>query len=288
MNNNSLIKSTPFFVVTVFFIEFLVGWILLQILKPAGDSIYHYFGAVYGLVALIGGSYGIAVSKRWGGARSSLGRTIVYLSVGLLLAEFGQLVFSYYNIVLHEAAPYPSIADIGFFGNVPFYIIAAMSLYSVVGLNRKSSNNALKYLAMVIVPPAILFSSYWIFLREYSTEGLSKLNVFLDFGYPIGQAAYISISLVILVSVTGALGGMMRPRVWMLLLAFIAQYVADFNFLYQSYHGTWSLAGYGDLLYLLAYYLMAVSLIYLSLPVSNSVTSNVNAQSVVPLESNNG
>ena len=266
MKQNSLFRSLPFFIVTVFFIEFVVGWSIIQLIDSP-EELNYYFGAVYGLVALIGGVYGVKVSKKWGGAKSSLGRTVLYLSLGLLFAEFGQLVFSYYNIFLSEPAPYPSVADIGFFGNVPLYILATMSLYSVVGLKRKASNNALKFIAIAIVPPAMLFSSYWIFLREYSTEGLSKLNVFLDFGYPIGQALYISIALVILVSVSGALGGVMRPRIWMLFLAFIAQYVADFNFLYQVYHETWQNGAYGDLLYVIAYYLMAVSLIYLSMPI---------------------
>ena len=269
MNKDSLFKSTPFFIVTVFFIEFVLGWGIIQLIDAPQDLNY-FFGAVYGLVALIGGIYGLSVAKRWGGFKSTLGRTISYLSIGLLLAEFGQLVFSYYNIFLHEPAPYPSVADIGFFGNIPLYILAALSLYVVMGLRRKSSKKALKYSALLVVPPAILFSSYWFFLRSYSTEGLTKLNVILDFGYPIGQAIYISIALVILVSISGVLGGIMRPRIWVLLAAFVAQYIADFNFLYQVYHETWANGGYGDLLYLVAYYLMAVSLIYLSLPISPS------------------
>jgi len=62
---------------------------------------------------------------------------------------------------------------------------------------------------------------------------MSNLVVFLDFGYPLGQAVYVSLALVVLLSLGKFLGGVMKRPVLLLLLAFILQYAADFNFLYS-------------------------------------------------------
>ncbi|NDC31981.1 MAG: hypothetical protein EBZ58_13855, partial [Bacteroidetes bacterium] len=66
------------------------------------------FGATYGLMALLGAIFGLLNANKWGGRKSALGLTIIFLSVGLLFAEFGQLVFSYYNIIKSVEVPYPS------------------------------------------------------------------------------------------------------------------------------------------------------------------------------------
>ena len=44
---------------------------------------------------------------------------------------------------------------------------------------------------------------------------------------------------------------------------FFAQYLADYNFLFQNSRGTWYNGGYGDYLYLLAYFLMSIGIIQL-------------------------
>ena len=83
----------------------------------------------------------------------------------------------------------------------------------------------------------------------------------LDFGYPFGQAIYVSIAILTLSLSKGLLGGLMKNKIFFLLSALIVQYIADFNFLYQAIQGTWVNGGYGDLIYMTAYFLLAMSLL---------------------------
>ena len=59
------------------------------------------------------------------------------------------------------------------------------------------------------------------------------------------------------------LGGIMKNRILFILFAFFAQYLADYNFLFQNSRGTWYNGGYGDYLYLAAYFLMTFGIIQL-------------------------
>jgi hypothetical protein len=60
------------------------------------------------------------------------------------------------------------------------------------------------------------------------------------------------------------LGGAMRTPMLLFIVALVAQYVAEFTFLYQSLNGLFVGGGLADYLYLTSYFLMAVSLIQLA------------------------
>lgn len=254
-------KNTPFIFAVLLFMTLSAWWLALAFLSQPEDFSRYVFGASYGLMALFGGLYGIFTAKKWGAFKSSLGRAILFLAAGLLMAEFGQIVFSYYNIVQKELIPYPSLADIGFFGSIPMYILGAFSLSKVLNVSSLIKKDPLKLVVGVLVPLALLAVTYTLFLKGYTFSEMSKLIVFLDFGYPLGEVIYVSLALVTLLCVSRLLGGTMKKPLTILLCAFIAQYIAEFNFLYQNSHETWINGGYGDYLYLIAYFVMTISLI---------------------------
>ena len=109
----------------------------------------------------------------------------------------------------------------------------------------------------------MLIFSYFFFLRDYQFDWSNPLKIFLDFGYPLGQAIYVSIAILTYVLSKGVLGGVMKPKILFLVFALIIQYLADYNFLLQAANSTWQNGGYGDLIYLIAYLLMALSLLQL-------------------------
>lgn len=242
-------------------------------LTPHTDETAAVWGAAYGLTALVGGAYGLYAARGWGYFRSHIGRAIMLLSLGLLFDEFGQLAFSYYNVVEKVAVPYPSIADIGFFGAVPLYILGAFFLLRGLGVGAALKRSPIKLVIGVLVPMIVLGVSYWLFLKDYDASEKDTMTVFLDFAYPLGQATYVSLALVTLISIGRQLGGVMRMPIFLLLFAFILQYAADFNFLYQATQGTWGVSGYGDFLYLSAYFVMGASLISLSRGLSKGFTA---------------
>ena len=105
--------------------------------------------------------------------------------------------------------------------------------------------------------------SYSFFLRDYQFDWSNKLKVFLDFGYPFGQAIYVSIAIMALILCKNVLGGIMKKPLTFMLLALVVQYFCDFMFLYQANAGTWYVGGVNDYMYFVSYFLMTISLIYI-------------------------
>lgn len=246
-----------------FFVLISIWWVIL-FLSGVKEGFENYlFGASYGLICIWGGLTGLfVVAPKWGGFKSLMGQAISVLSLGLLTQEFGQLVFSYYNIFLDVPVPYPSVADVGFFGTIPFYIYGIFLISKLAGV-RFSLKKFRNQILALIIPTGMLVITYTIFLRGYEFDFSNPLKIFLDFGYPFGEAIYISIAILAYGLTRNFLGGLMRSKILFLIAAFVLQYVAEFNFLWQSNNNTWLNGGYGDYLYFLAYFTMTIGIIQL-------------------------
>ena len=186
----------------------------------------------------------------------------MFLSLGLLLQGFGQATFSFYTTILHVEIPYPSISDIGYFGSVIFYTAGIAMLAKVSEMTYRLKEKTGKILVLVL-PIIVLATSYSFFLRNYEFDWSAPLRIFLDFGYPLGEAIYVSIALLCLVLTWNLLGGVMRRSFILIMIALCAQYVAEFNFLFRASNSTWINGGYGDFLYLFSYFLMTLALIHI-------------------------
>lgn len=225
--------------------------------------LYSYFGIFYGIVALWGGIWGIFISRQWGGFRSLMGRAILMFSIGLLLQEFGQCAYTFYIFVLNVDVPYPSIGDIGFFGTIPFYIYGAYLLAKVAGVKVSLRSYSSK-LQAIIIPLIMLFLAYGLFVQHYglSSVDFSKpLETFLNFGYPFGQAIYLSIAILTFSLTRNILGGIMKSKILFIIVAFGAQFFADYAFIFFS--DNYFPGSILDYLYAGAYFLMAVGIFQL-------------------------
>jgi len=243
----------------IIFAIFTVWWIFLQFIPK--ESIYHQvFGETYGILAFWGAISGFLVAKKWGGLKSVLGKAIILLSIGLLAQEFGQLAYAYYIYVLNIDIPYPSLGDIGFFGTIPFYIAAAYLIANASGvkLTKGSFQNKIQ---AIVIPLLMLGIGYILFLKGYEFDFSNPLKIFLDFGYPLGQAIYISIGILTYSLTRNMLGGIMKGKILFFIIAFSSQFLADYIFLYfqdQYYNGSFI-----DFMYLVAYFIMAIAIIQL-------------------------
>jgi len=257
-------KKFPSIINFILFGVLTVWWIVLFFMdKNANVGHNLIWGVSYQAVAVWGAFWGLFISRTWGGLKSVMGQAIIFFSLGLLLQAFGQSIFSYYNLVLGVDMPYPSISDIGFFGSIPLYIYAVLLLGRASGVAISLRSVKSKIVALLI-PAAILSMSYLFFLKGYEFDWSNPLRVFLDFGYPIGQALYISVAILVFVLSKNLLGGIMREKIIFVLGALFVQYFADYNFLYQALQGTWVNGGYGDFIYLIAYFFMSYSVIRLA------------------------
>lgn len=262
----NLLKKDRFAQIATSAFVLLSGWwVIIHVTTDDASSTHLLFGAVYGTtMSLYGGLLGLWIARSWGGLRSYMGKAITFLSLGLIAQFFGQVVFSYYNIVLHVDIPYPSLADVGYFGNIPLYLYGVIMIAKSAGVDvsmRKFGSQ----LQAVVVPVAMIALTYVSFLQEYTFASKTPMTVLLDFGYPLGQSLYVSVAVLTWSLTYRILGGVMRANIMMVLIALLAQYLADYNFLLQTIHGTWINGGYGDYLYLVAYYLMTLALIHMSM-----------------------
>ena len=243
-----------------------IWWIVLHPFTPSdAESIVYQryiWGSLYQLIALWGAICGIIIARLWGANRSVIGRAIIAFSLGLLLQNLGQTVYSYYNLFAHIQAPYPSLGDIGYFGSIFAYLYGAYLLAKASGVRVSLLSYHSKLIA-ILFPLVMLWLSYFLFLRTYEFDWSQPIKIFLDFGYPLGQACYVSVAILTLLLSRNILGGMMRGPILAILIALIVQYLSDFNFLYQANQGAWYVGGYGDELYALSYFLMSIALMYI-------------------------
>lgn len=262
----SIIRDTRAKISILFFVIVTVWWMLLPANSDLQEIMSKRFlwGSFYQIIALWGGLVGILIAQSWGGVKSVLGRSALAFSIGLLLQVFGQSVYSYYNLIAKIEAPYPSIGDVGFFGSIPLYIWGVLSLGRAAGV-RVSLRSFSNQIWAVIIPLILLSGSYIIFLQGHTYDWSVPLTTFLDFAYPLGQAFYVSLALLIFFLSRKVLGGIMRGPTIFFLFALVVQYLADFNFLYQASRGTWYVAGYGDYLYAISYLVMSLALFYLGI-----------------------
>lgn len=251
-------------VVFTLFILFTAFWLLLQIgvfngMTLFDHTIHKFFGAIYGVVALWGGVWGIIIAHKWGGHKSVLGRGLYMFGIGLLLQEFGQISLSYLDYVYHIAGAYPSVGDIGYFGSIFFYIAGILMFAQAAGVKFGLQTIVNKFKA-VSIPLIALSAGYILFLKDYTLDWSDPVKVGLDLGYPLLQAFYVSLALLTYFLTRGVLGGIMKNRIAFILTALSIQFLADYTFLYQSAHGTWTVGGINDYMYLAAYFFMSFGL----------------------------
>jgi hypothetical protein len=246
--------------VTLVFLGYLGWWFSFQhVVVDQGKSV-QWFGGTYGIVALIGAIIGFLAARRWGGFKTLLGKALMFFSLSLLFQEAGQLILTYYIYGSKIQIPYPSWGDVAYFGSTLSYICGAYFLSKTAGIRFSLKVNKYKFVAF-LVPAALLATSFFVFLHHHQYDWHKPLTVFLDLGYPIGDAVYISLAIVSYLLTRKMLGGVMRSAVLILLLAFVAQYISDFTFLYQSSRGTYLSGKYDDLAYFVTYFIAATAMI---------------------------
>lgn len=247
------------------YIALIVFWSWINISGLKEGNINNLYGALYPIIALVGGLYGLfVVSKKWGGTKSLVGRGIFFLSLGLLAEVFGQWAWSYYTIIQQVEVPYPSIADIGYFAIIPFYGYAIYNFAIAAGV-RINLRSFLGKLQAILIPIFMITIAYFLFLKDAKVDTSNLLRTFLDFGYPGFEAIAVSVGILTYSLSRNVLGGVMKPRVLYLIFALIVQYITDYTFLYRAGVGTYYNAGPVDLMYTTSFIIMALGIISFSL-----------------------
>lgn len=257
---DTLAKSKSARIILAVYGVLALWWLSIFVRGLQDSPENHAFTLMYGWLSLVGFLFGMSISKKWGGYKSVLGRSLFYFSLGLFAQFFGQMVYAYFIYVQHIEVPYPSLGDVGYFGSILCYIYAVVLLGKVVG-SKKSLRIRGKFLETILIPLVLLIASYLMFLRGYVFDWDYPLVVLLDFGYPLGQAVYVSLALSVFYLSRNVLGGRLKYPVLFLIVALVVQYLCDYTFLYQASHGTWYVAGPNDFMYFTSYLLMTLGLL---------------------------
>lgn len=250
-------------IAVVFFLLLTIWWLVNNFVignqNIAYDNFFD-FSEVYGYMAVLGGIWGIMIARKWGGFGSIVGKALVMFSLGLFAQEFGQLAYAWYNDIYKVPGPYPSLGDVGFFGSIIFYAYGVILLAQASGVRLRLQSFVSKIQA-IIIPLIMLGVGYYLFLQGYTFDWSNPLKIFLDFGYPFGQAIYVSLAILTYLLSRGVLGGIMKSKILFILFALVIQFLCDYTFLYQSSKGIWHVGEINDYMYLVAYFVMATSLI---------------------------
>src|SRR5262249_22305227 len=147
----------------------------------------------------------------------------------------GGVVWSYYEVWQEVTVPYPSLADAGFLGAVPFAIGGIRSFWSDAA--RGTSVRWRVWFDGVIVAIALTCTAWAFGLREvYQSNSDTKL---LDLAYPVTDIVVGTVLILAIRRATHQQAGRMA-----LLLAGVACYsIADSAFAYLNAHGSYASVG---------------------------------------------
>ncbi len=225
------------------------GWLALT--HHTSGTYNYIYSWLFGFIPLLGGLVGIFGSRIWGSWHSALGRAVLFLSFGLFLWGAGEMVWSYYNFFTGQAAPYPSLADLGFGPSIFFWVLGVINLAQASGARfgwRKTSTKLAAALLLLIM----LVASYYLLVvvarGGVVSSGGGTLKVILDIAYPLGDLLALTFAALIYTLSRRYLGGQYKMPILSILIGMAVMYFGDFTFSYTTTIGSYYNGDWGDLL----------------------------------------
>src|SRR5918999_1501777 len=210
----------------------LLAWVLL---KPGGDRVSAivlnaagFVGPLLVLPLCFGGLLGWMRRRRTtrtdNQPAAMRGRrwAPVLLGMGILCYILGQMGFTYYDLVLRQAPPFPSLADVGYLIEYPFFLLGILLLPARP--IPVASRTRIVLDGLMIMTAAVTFSWYFVLgpvIQQGTETALAKV---VAAAYPLADIVLIA-CLVILALRPGAHA--LRRAVYLLALALCFHVVMD-------------------------------------------------------------
>src|SRR5215212_4152994 len=186
----------------------------------------------------------VSIGQRW---------APVLLGIGILSFAFGQMVFAYYEWVLQQPPPLPSLADVGFLSQYPFLLLGILLLPARPIPAASRARIALD--GLIIMSALVTLSWYFVLGPLVQQEGETTLAKAVAIAYPLADVVLVA-CLLILASRPSE--HTLRPALRLLALGLTLVVVADSNFLYQTLHETYATGSLLDVGWPLGYMLVAL------------------------------
>src|SRR5918998_540111 len=240
----------------------LAAWVLL---KPGSDAVVavvvnvaEFVGPLLVLPLCFGGlrrlwrrgapptdnGTAVTIGQRW---------APVLLGIGILSFAFGQMVFTYYEWVLQEAPPLPSLADVGFLSQYPFLLLGILLLPARPIPAASRARIALD--GLIIMTALVTLSWYFVLGPLVQQEGETTLAKAVAIAQPLADVVLVA-CLLILASRPSE--HTLRPALRLLALGLTLVVVADSNFTYRTLHDTYATGALIDVGWPLGYMLVAL------------------------------
>lgn len=235
-----------------FYLVLVIFWIILYFNGSKAGFYNYLYSFLFGLIPLIGGFVAMLNSRLWGGLKSSVGKAVFFIGLGLFFWGVGETIWSYYNFFLNEPAPYPSLADIGFAPSIFFYGLGAVYLSRATGA-KYGLRNPIAKVFLVIAPLVLLAFSYYLFIvvargGVIIPEEEPLLKAFFDIVYPLGDFLGLTISVLVSGLSFKYFGGRFLFDIFSILAGLAVMTFADTTFSYTTTIGTYYNANFGDLM----------------------------------------
>lgn len=213
------------------------------------------YGVLFlGFIPVLGGINGLFIAQRWGFFKSAVGRTVIYLSLGLIAWGLGTYIYSgIYNLILQIEVPYPSFADIGYVLALPLWAMGIIQLSRATGAKYGLQSSRGK-IALLVVPFLVIVASYYLLIiiartGSFTSGDTAILKIILDLTYPLGDVVILTLATLIYGLSYSYFGGIFKKAIYLILTGFVLMYFADFAFSYTTTLGTWSPGDWNDLLF---------------------------------------
>src|ERR687889_726043 len=242
----------------------LVGVVLFKPLSDATLALVVNAAQFVGPLLVVPLCFGGLLRWMWGPGTSQapLGPAVtrggrrwapVLLGLGVLSWVLGQAIFTYYEWVLGQPPPLPSIADVGYLSVYPFLLLGILLLPARPIPVASRTRIALD--GLMIMTAAVTFSWYFILgpvMQQGSETILAKA---VSSAYPLADIVLIA-CLIILASRPEEHN--LLPAVSLLALGLTLIVVADSNFAYWSLHDAYATGTLPDVGWSLGYMLVAL------------------------------
>jgi diguanylate cyclase (GGDEF)-like protein/PAS domain S-box-containing protein len=166
----------------------------------------------------------------------------------------GEAVWSYYEVGLGHQVPFPSLADAGFLGAVPF---AAAGVLLFTAATHRAGTRLATVLDGAIIAGSLLAVSWATILETiYSAGGDSPFTQAISLAYPISDVVILTMLLLLL---AGRARGQDRLRVLLLAGGLVANLLADSGFAYLTTVNSYGPAQPIDTGWVAGYFLIALA-----------------------------
>ncbi|MBI1862948.1 hypothetical protein HYS00_02410 [Candidatus Microgenomates bacterium] len=229
-------------------------WIMLENSFAHQASIWNFlFNGLYGMEYLCGGIIGMYYHRRLGGLKSTIGTSLFFLSMGMIIYSVGAFTWLGYNLLSKTELPYPSWADLFYSLLVPFFVIGLWRLLKMY--NAFSSwKRILEFLVLlVIISCVMIFVVIHPDISPHLPFGVNFFNLF----YPLGDSFLATLAIIAFRSS----GGKMDKSILIFSAGLIVHTSADILFSYRNSHGLYWNGDVSDYVFACAGFMLSLGIV---------------------------